>query len=141
MLTPMQSRAKPCIVPKTRAVYCTRPYFLLSLYGKPYGVNYIARYSLSLREGIRSTFTQNVVRAVHIGAYLAPVFCAVQAISSPNPFPAKDMLFFIVGCVIGNSVEVNKAGFAGIALFPDFDLDTNECRLVGEHVNETCMWD
>src|SRR5436305_10269320 len=125
MLTPMQSRAKPCIVPKTRAVYCTRPYFLLSLYGKPYGVNYIARYSFCLREGIRSTFTQNVVCSVHISTDLASIFCAVQAVSPSDAFAAKNVFFLIVGFVVRYWVKIKKAGFARIALFPDFDLDTN----------------
>ncbi len=70
------------IVPKSRALYCTRPISLLRLYGlnsKPYGVNYIARYSLCLREGIRSTFAQDVVGAVHIGTDRASIFGAEKA--------------------------------------------------------------
>src|SRR5256884_4546674 len=122
MLTPMQSRAKPCIVPKTRAVYCTRPYFLLSLYGKPYGVNYIARYPFCLREGIRSTFAQNVVGAVHISADLVPIFRTVQTVSPSNPLPAKEVLFLIVGCVVRDRIKVKKAGLTGVTLFPDFHL-------------------
>src|SRR5207248_10943552 len=97
MLTPMQSRAKPCIVPKTRAVHCTRPYFVLSLYGKPYGVNYIARYSFCLREGIRSTFAQNVVCAVHSRTDLASIFRAVLTLSPSNPLSAKAVLSPMLG--------------------------------------------
>src|SRR5260221_1814519 len=102
--------------------------FLLRWYGlnsKPYGVNYIARYTLCLREGIRPTFTQDVVRAVHICTDRAPVFCAVQAVSLADPFPAKEMLFLIVGCVGRKRVKIEKAGLTGIALFPDFDLDAH----------------
>src|SRR6266566_9862496 len=139
MLTPMQSRAKPCIVPKTRAVYCTRPYFLLSLYGKPYGVNYIARYPFCLREGIRSTFTQDVVCAVHISTDLASIFCTVQAVSPPNPLSAKGVFFLVVGFVSRKRVKINKARLAGIALFPDFHLDANERGFVGDHVNKSRM--
>src|SRR5690349_10512290 len=101
------------IVPRDRAWYCTRPISLLRLYGlnsKPYGVNYIARYALCLREGIRPTFAQNVVRAVHIGTDRAPVFCAVQALSPSNAFSAKDVLFLSVGCVGRNGVKIEKAG-------------------------------
>ncbi len=35
-----------CIVPKTRAFYCARQSLCLICTGKPYGVNYLARYSL-----------------------------------------------------------------------------------------------
>src|SRR5258708_9986212 len=114
------------IVPKSRALYCTRPISLLRLYGlnsKPYGVNYIARYSLCLREGIRSTFAQDIVGTVHIGTDLAPIFGAVQAVSASDALPAKEVLFYIVGFVGGNGVEIKKAGLTGIALFSDFDLD------------------
>src|SRR5260370_21931619 len=116
------------IVPKSRALYCTRPISLLRLYGlnsKPYGVNYIARYTLCLREGIRSTFTQDVVGAIHISTDRASIFGAVQTVSPPDALSAKDMLLFIVGCVGRNRVKIKKAGFAGIALFSHFDLDTH----------------
>ena len=105
--------------------YCTRPISLLRLYGKPYGVNYIARYALCLRESIRSTFAQNVVCAVHIGTDRASIFCAVQAVSPSDSLPAKDVLFLSVGCVGRNGVKIEKAGLTGIALFPDFDLDAH----------------
>ena len=116
--------------------------FLLHLHdlnSKPYGVNYIARYSLCLREGIGSTFTQDVVGAIHISAYRASIFGAVQAVSPSNPFPTKDVLFLIVGCVGGNRIKINKAGLTGIALFPDFELNPHESSFVGEHVNEPRM--
>ena len=120
--------------------------FLLRWYGlngKPYGLNYIGRYSLCtcISKCIRLTFAQNVVGAVHIGANLASIFGAVQAISPPNPLPAKEVLFLIIGCVVGYRIKVKKTSLAGIALFPDFDLDTYERRFVGEHVNEACMRD
>src|SRR5258706_14621774 len=111
------------IVPKSRALYCTRPISLLRLYGlnsKPYGVNYIARYSLCLREGIRSTFAQDVVGTVHIGTDDASIFGAVQAVSPPDPLPAKDVRFLIVGWVGRDGVKIKKAGLTGIALFPHF---------------------
>src|SRR5258706_10023272 len=113
------------IVPKSRALYCTRPISLLRLYGlnsKPYGVNYIARYSLCLREGIRSTFAQDVVGTVDIGTDRASIFGAVQALSPPNPFPAKGVLFLSVGCVGRDGVKIEKAGLTGIALFSHFHL-------------------
>src|SRR5437016_2468571 len=105
------------------ALYSTRLYFLLSLYGKPYGVNYIARYSLCLREGIRSTFTQNVVGAVHICTNLASVFRAVEPVSPSNALSAEDVLFLIVGFVVRDGIKIKKARFTGIALFSDFHLD------------------
>jgi len=55
--------------------------FLFDFYGQsdnqPYGVNYVARYSLCLREGIGSTFTQNVICTVDISTDLASILCAV----------------------------------------------------------------
>ena len=127
------------IVPKTRMSYCTRPISLLRLYGKPYGVNYIARYALCLRESIRSTFAQNVVCAVHIGTDRASIFCAVQAVSPSDSLPAKDVLFLSVGCVGWDRVKVKKAGLTGIALFLNLHLDTYERGFVGQHVNKPCM--
>ena len=65
--------------------------FLLRLYdlnSKLYEVNYGARYSLCLREGIGSTFAQDVVGAVHIGTDDAPIFGAVQAVSAPDALSA-----------------------------------------------------
>src|SRR5215469_7594331 len=102
------------IVPKI-CRYIAHAIFLFDLYGKPYGVNYIARYSLC--KGIRSTFAQDVVGTVHISTNLASIFGAIQAVSSPNPLSAKDVLFLIVGCVGRDRVQVKKAGFTGIALF------------------------
>src|SRR5260221_13097037 len=102
--------------------------FLLRLHdlnSKPYGVNYIARYSLCLREGIRSTFSQDVVGTVDIGTDRASIFGAVQALSPSNPFSAKDLLFFIVGFVGRDGVKIEKAGLTGIPRFPDFHLDTD----------------
>src|SRR5260370_7568213 len=95
--------------------------FLLRLHdlnSKPYGVNYVARYSLCLREGIGSTFTQDVVGAIHISAYLASIFAAVQAVSPSNPVPTKEVLFFVIGFVVWNRVKVKKTGFTGLTLFP-----------------------
>src|SRR6266699_2901489 len=89
------------------------------------GAHYIARYSLCLREGIRSTFAQNVVCTVHICTDLASIFCAVQSVSAPDPLPAKDVLCIIIRFVVRNRVKINKAGFAGIALFLAFNLDTD----------------
>src|SRR5258708_11355543 len=69
--------------------------FLLRLHdlnSKPYGVNYVARYSLCLREGIGSTFTQDVEGAIHINAYLASIFAALQAASAHYPDPTIDVL-------------------------------------------------
>src|SRR6266571_4291559 len=125
------------IVPRKRASYCTRLISLLRLYGKPYGVNYIARYSLC--KGIGSTFTENVVCAVHIRADLASIFGAIQTVSATYALTAKDVLFLIVGFVVGEGIKVKKAGLTGIALFPDFYLDTHECSLVRDHLDEPCM--
>jgi hypothetical protein len=99
-------------------------YSLLNLYDKPYGLNYIGRYTFC--KGIRLTFPQYVIGAVHIGTDLAPIFGAVQAVSSSDPLSAKDMLFLIVGFVVGNGIKVKEAGFAGIALFSDFYLYANQ---------------
>src|SRR6266568_5168846 len=109
---------------------CARRRFVLCWYGlngKPYGLNYIGRYSLCtcISKCIRLTFAQNVVGAVHIGANLASIFGAVQAISPPNPLPAKEVLFLIIGCVSRDGVEIKKAGSTGIALFSDFHLDAD----------------
>src|SRR4249920_119352 len=85
-------------------------YFLFDFYGQldnqPYGVNYIARYSLC--ECIGSTFPQNVVGTVDIGADGSPVFCTVQTRSRPYPLPTKDVLFLIVLLVIGNRIKIKK---------------------------------
>jgi hypothetical protein len=124
------------IVP--RNICCiAHAYFLLDLYGKPYGVNYIARYSLCKRIG--STFAHNVVGTVYVGADLASIFGAVQAVPSPYPLPAKDVLFLIVGCVGRDEVQIKKAGLTGITLFSDFHRYAHERGFVGEHINEPCM--
>src|SRR6266568_8248485 len=96
------------IVPKSVAFYGHHTFLfdLHDLNSKPYGVNYIARYSLCLREGIGSTFAQDVVGAVHISADLASIFRAVQAVSPSNPLPAKEVFFLIVGCVVRNRVKI-----------------------------------
>ena len=68
-----------------------------------------ARYSLC--KGIGSTFTQNVVGSVHVGTDDPPVFCAVQAGSRPNPFPAKSVLCLIIGLVCWDRIKIKKARF------------------------------
>ncbi|HLQ30518.1 MAG TPA: hypothetical protein VK140_14900 [Ktedonobacteraceae bacterium] len=90
-------------------------------------MNYIARYSLCKRIG--STFTENVIGSVDIGAYLLSIFGTVQAVPAPNPFSTEDVLFFVIWPVVWKRIKVKKAGFTGIALFPDFYLDTYECSL------------
>src|SRR6266446_5410002 len=90
-------------------------YSSLDLYGKPYGVNYVARYSLC--KCIGSTFAQYVVCAVDISTDLASIFGTVQVVSSPNPFSTKAVLFLIIRFVVRKRVKINKACFAGIALF------------------------
>src|SRR5689334_8751423 len=50
------------------------------------------------------------------------------------------MLGLITWLVVRNRVQVNKACLTGIALLLDYYLDTNERRLVCDHVNKTCMW-
>ena len=109
---------------------------LFDLYGKPYRVNYIARYSLCLREGIRSTFAQDVVRTVDICTDLASIFAAVQALSPSNAPAAKAVLFLVVGCVGRNRVKIEKAGLTGIALLARDDLDAHQLCLVLEHRDE-----
>src|SRR6266568_1991678 len=116
--------ARNLLYSSTKQSVLLTTYFVLRLHdlnSKPYGVNYIARYALCLREGIRSTFAQDVVGAVDIGTNLASIFGAVQAVSSPDPLSAKDMHRFVIGLVVRNRVKIKKAGLAGIALFPHFD--------------------
>src|SRR6266571_1660305 len=81
------------------------------------GAHYIGRYSLYLREGIRSTFTQDVVCAVDISTDLASIFRAIQALSPPDPLSTKSMLLLIVWIVVGYRVKIKKTGFTGITLF------------------------
>src|SRR5690349_18587269 len=37
--------------------------------------------------------------------------------------------------------QIQKAALAGVAFFCDHDLNCNQFGLVGQHVDETCMWD
>src|SRR2546425_8090873 len=113
------------------------PYFLLDLYGKPYRLNYVGRWTLCKCIGF--TFAQDVIGAVDISTDLASIFGAVQAISSPYPLSTKDVLFFIVGLVGRDRIEIKKAGFAGIALFRDFHLDADKRGFVRNHLDEARM--
>src|SRR5271165_4336648 len=103
------------------------------------GAHYIARYSLC--ECIGSTFAQNVVGAVDVGADDLSVFCSVQAGSRPDPLPTEGMFLLIACLVIGDRITVKKARLARIALFPDFHPDTDERRFIGQHVNEAAVGD
>ena len=49
------------------------------------------------------------------------------------------MLFLIIGMIHRYLIQVKKAGFAGIALFRDFDLNTHEGSFVRNHLNEACV--
>ncbi len=86
------------------------------------GAHYIARYSLCtcMCKCIGSTFAQNVIGSVDIGADLAPIFGAVQAVPPPNPLSTKDVPLLIVRLVVRDGIKIEKAGFARIAFFPDF---------------------
>ena len=78
-------------------------------------MNYIARCALCKCIGF--TFPHDVVGAVDIGTDRASILRAVQAVSPSNPLPAKDVFCLIAGCVVRDRIEINKARFAGIALF------------------------
>src|SRR5260221_7135630 len=96
-------------------------HFLFDFYGKPYGLNYVGRYSLCF-ESIGSTFAHNVVGTVHISAYLAPIFRAIQAVSPSDALSTKDMQLFIVRFLVGDRIKGKKTRFAGVTLFSDFQL-------------------
>jgi hypothetical protein len=77
--------------------------------------------------------------SVDVSTDHASVLRAIQALPLADPLAAKDMLFLIAGSVGRDRVQVQKAGFTGIALFGDFDLDTDQGCFVGEHVNKTSV--
>jgi len=78
-------------------------------------VNYVARYSLCKCIGF--TFTENIICPVDIGANLSPIFGTVEAGSRPDTLSTEDVLLFIVWYIIGDGIEIKKAGFAGIAFY------------------------
>ncbi len=82
-------------------------HWLLRSYGKPYRVNYIARYSLC--KCIRPTFAQDIICAVYVSTYLASVFGAIETVSWSNPLSTKDMLFLIVRLIVRERVQIKLA--------------------------------
>jgi hypothetical protein len=70
-------------------------------------VNYIGRYSLCLREGIRSTFAQDIVRTVDIRTDLASIFAAIKG---PGLFFVIALCILLAACggVSGGSQVVSS---------------------------------
>src|SRR5439155_11277898 len=102
-------------------------------------VNYLSSNSLSLREGIRSTFAQDVICAIDIRTDDTSIFRAIQSISPSNPLSTKDVLLLVIWLIVGDRIKVKKARFTGIGLFRDLYLDSNQCCFVGDHINEPGM--
>src|SRR5262249_44714497 len=103
---------------------------------KPYWVNDPP--STPLREGIRSYFAHDVVRAVGIGVAVLPSCRSVQAPLHP---PATEGGRGPRRIVAWQGVRIEEAGRAGIALLGDSHLDAYQRGLVGQHVDEAGMGD
>jgi len=97
---------------------------MASLYGEPYGVNYTPATPLPAheREGIRSYFADDVVRAVDVSVAVAPIRRAVQPPLHP---PATEGRRGPGRIVDRQRVAVQEAGLAGVALLGDADLDAD----------------
>lgn len=117
-----------CIVPD-REVSC--------IYAvHPHRVNYIAPYSLCKRIG--STFANDIIRPVDIGIDGPP---ARGLAETALALPAERRLILSFRIIGRQGVEIEKAGFTGIALFGHDHLHTHRFGLVSQQLDEAGMRD
>ena len=99
-------------------------------WGTPNRVNYNTRFPLP--EGSRDCFSQNVVRAIHVGIDdLPPISGAEQ--------PARDTLAGVV-LVVLDWLAIQEAALASVALIREHDLDAYQLGFIGQHLNKAGVW-
>ncbi len=101
-----------------------------SLDGKPSGPNCGGLYPSAIK-GCREYFASDIVGAVDIGVDGRASFNAVPAaISAPSEAGLALLFGSLLRVVGGQHIPIEKAGFAGVALFGDHHSDANGLRLV-----------
>src|SRR5262245_14717948 len=112
-----------CTVSKTIAVLGSGPHS----YGEPYRVNRRTHYPIA--KGVRDSFSQDIVRAIHIRVDPSSARCLVEAmLQSPS---AEYWRFLARPVIDGHRICIEEARLAGVAFFGYEDSDPHQLRFVG----------